>query len=109
MAHRVIDSTVLKVFGEGELKVKKYGKEWRCIWRKLHLAVNANIHEIICTDLSMTTLRTQKPSWVLSDKLTEKSRQQRQAVLTIPDSTTMNCDLKNPHLSLSSEGSVLLA
>jgi len=35
IAHMVIDSTRLKVFGEGEWKVKKHGKEHRRIWRKL--------------------------------------------------------------------------
>ncbi|MGC8427790.1 transposase, partial [Mixta calida] len=38
IAHLVIDSTGLKVFGEGEWKVKKHGQERRRIWRKLHLA-----------------------------------------------------------------------
>jgi hypothetical protein len=37
----VIDSTGLKVFGEGEWKVRKHGKERRRIWRKLHLAVDS--------------------------------------------------------------------
>ena len=47
IAHLVIDSTGLKVFGEGEWKVKKHGKERRRIWRKLHLAVDSKTHEII--------------------------------------------------------------
>lgn len=46
IAHLVIDSTGLKVFGEGEWKVKKHGKERRRIWRKLHLAVDGNTHEM---------------------------------------------------------------
>ncbi len=48
IAHLVIDSTGLKVFGEGEWKVKKHGQERRRIWRKLHLAVDSKTHEIIC-------------------------------------------------------------
>ncbi|GAB2942227.1 IS5 family transposase [Hafnia psychrotolerans] len=56
IAHLVIDSTRLKVFGEGEWKVKKHGKERRLIWRKLHLAVDANTHEIICADLSLNNV-----------------------------------------------------
>lgn len=36
----VVDSTGLKVFGEGEWKMLKHGKSKRCTWRKLHLAVN---------------------------------------------------------------------
>ncbi|WP_310563723.1 IS5 family transposase [Klebsiella pneumoniae] len=53
IAHLVIDSTGLKVFGEGEWKVRKHGKERRRIWRKLHLAVDSNTHEVVCADLSL--------------------------------------------------------
>ncbi|OAT55565.1 putative transposase [Kluyvera georgiana ATCC 51603] len=56
IAHLVIDSTGLKVFGEGEWKVKKRGKERRRVWRKLHLAVDAKTHEIICADLSLNNV-----------------------------------------------------
>lgn len=56
IAHLVMDSTGLKVFGEGEWKVKKHGKERRRIWRKLHLAVDAKTHEIICADLSLNNV-----------------------------------------------------
>lgn len=52
----MIDSTGLKVFGEGEWKVKKHGKERRRIWRKLHLAVDASTHEVICADLSLNNV-----------------------------------------------------
>jgi hypothetical protein len=42
----VVDSTGLKVFGEGEWKMRKHGKSKRRTWRKLHLAVNPDTHEI---------------------------------------------------------------
>jgi len=42
----VVDSTGLKVFGEGEWKMRKHGKSKRRTWRKLHLAVNAETQEI---------------------------------------------------------------
>ncbi len=54
IVHLVIDSTGLKVLGEGKLKVKKHGAEKRRVWRKLHLAVDAGTHEIVCTDLSLS-------------------------------------------------------
>jgi len=38
--HLVIDSTGLKLYGEGEWKVRKHGKEKRRSWLKLHLAVD---------------------------------------------------------------------
>ena len=94
IAHLVIDSTGLKVFGEGEWKVKKHGQERRRIWRKLHLAVDSKTHEIICADLSLNNVTTQKPSRVLSGRLTEKSGQHRQTALTTPGSVTMNCGVR---------------
>ncbi|PWV63408.1 IS5 family transposase [Plasticicumulans acidivorans] len=45
--HLLIDSTRLKVFGEGEWKVRKHGADDRCVWRKLHLAVDAATHEVV--------------------------------------------------------------
>lgn len=56
IAHLVIDSTGLKVFGEGEWKVKKLGHERRSVWRKLHLAADTYTHEVICTDLSLNNV-----------------------------------------------------
>ena len=52
----MIDSTGLKVFGEGEWKVRKHGQERRRIWRKLHLAVDSNTHEVVCADLSLNNV-----------------------------------------------------
>jgi hypothetical protein len=43
--HLVFDSTGLKVFGEGEWKVRKHGYSKRRTWRKLHLAIDAESHE----------------------------------------------------------------
>jgi len=45
--HVVIDSTGLKVFGEGEWKVKKQGASKRRTWRKLHLGVDEATGEIV--------------------------------------------------------------
>jgi Transposase DDE domain len=44
--HLVLDSTGLKVYGEGEWKVRKHGYSERRTWRKLHLAIDAESHEI---------------------------------------------------------------
>ncbi|MCS3769216.1 hypothetical protein HNP12_003323 [Aeromonas hydrophila] len=43
----VIDSTDLKVFGEGEWKIRKHSAEKRRVWRKLHLAVDPATHDIV--------------------------------------------------------------
>jgi len=50
--HVVIDSTGLKVFGEGEWKVRKHGYSKRRTWRKVHLAIDADsqgIEAMECT------------------------------------------------------------
>lgn len=44
--HVVIDSTGLKVFGEGEWKVKKHGAGRRRVWKKLHLSVDEATGEV---------------------------------------------------------------
>ena len=43
----VVDSTGLKVFGEGEWKVKKHGWAKHRTWRKLHLMIDPATHQII--------------------------------------------------------------
>lgn len=44
--HLVVDSTGLKVFGEGEWKVRKHGWSKRRTWRKVHLAMDAKTGQI---------------------------------------------------------------
>jgi len=46
IAHLVIDSTGLKVYGEGEWKVRTHGKDKRRTWRKLHLSIDAQSGQI---------------------------------------------------------------
>lgn len=45
----VVDSTGIKVYGEGEWKVRTHGTRKRRTWRKLHLAVDASNHDIVAT------------------------------------------------------------
>ena len=54
--HVVIDSTSLKVYGEGEWKMRKHGKEKRHVWRKLYPALDANTHEIVAGELSVVSV-----------------------------------------------------
>jgi hypothetical protein len=42
----IVDSTGLKVYGEGEWKVRKHGYSKRRTWRKLHLSINEATQEI---------------------------------------------------------------
>lgn len=48
----VVDSTGLKVFGEGEWKMRTHGKSKRRTWRKLHLSVNPDTREIVAEVLT---------------------------------------------------------
>ena len=48
----VVDSTGMKVFGEGEWKTRTHGKSKRRTWRKLHLSVNPETREIIAEVLT---------------------------------------------------------
>ncbi|QDS98864.1 Transposase DDE domain protein [Adhaeretor mobilis] len=48
----VVDSTGLKVYGEGEWKVKKHGADGRRTWRKLLLAVDPDTHMIAAQSLT---------------------------------------------------------
>ncbi len=48
----VVDSTGLKVYGEGEWKVRKHGVSKRRTWRKLHLAVDPATHAIVAETLT---------------------------------------------------------
>ena len=43
----VVDSTGLKVYGEGEWKVRQHGWSKRRTWRKLHLALDAESQQIV--------------------------------------------------------------
>lgn len=47
-----IDSTGLKVYGEGEWKVRKHGVSKRRTWRKLHIAIDIATQEIISVELT---------------------------------------------------------
>jgi Transposase DDE domain len=49
--HLVIDSTGLKLFGQGEWDEEKHGRVRRS-WRKLHLAVDADTGEIVASVLT---------------------------------------------------------
>jgi hypothetical protein len=41
--HLLVDSTGIKMLGEGEWKTKKHGAEYRRQWRKVHLGIDAQV------------------------------------------------------------------
>ena len=56
VAHVVFDATGLKVFGEGEWKVRKHGQEKRRTWRKLHLGVDVESQQVVCEEVSLVNV-----------------------------------------------------
>jgi IS5 family transposase len=48
----VVDSTGLKVYGEGEWKMRTHGKQKRRTWRKYHVAVDPDTHEVAAVELT---------------------------------------------------------
>ena len=50
--HLVIDSTGMKVYGEGEWKVRQHGYSKRRTWRKLHLGVDEASGEVLAVEMT---------------------------------------------------------
>jgi len=50
--HILVDSTGIKVYGQGEWMVKKHGVSKNRRWLKLHLCVEANTQEVVCMSLT---------------------------------------------------------
>lgn len=65
----VIDSTGLKIYGEGECKVRVHGKQKRRTWRKYHVAINPDSHEVTAIEL---TVAHRHDSKVISDLLSNQ-------------------------------------
>ncbi len=61
----VVDSTGLKVYGEGEWKVRQHGVGKRRTWRKLHLAVDPDTHEIVAEVLTENNVHDADQVWPL--------------------------------------------
>jgi len=55
--HILVDTTGLKVFGEGEWKVRQHGYIKKRLWRKLHVAINADNQEIEAFELKELTFQ----------------------------------------------------
>jgi IS5 family transposase len=64
--HVVVDSTGVKVCGEGEWKVRQHGYTYRRTWRKVHLGVDAASGEIVA---AVVTTNNYSDSQLLPDLL----------------------------------------
>ena len=43
----MVDSSGLKIFGEGEWQTRQHGISKRRTWRKLHIAISADTQEVV--------------------------------------------------------------
>lgn len=64
--HLVVDSTGVKIFGEGEWKVRQHGYSKRRTWRKLHLGADEATGEIVA---AVVTTNNVADAQVLDDLL----------------------------------------
>lgn len=64
--HVVIDSTGVKVYGEGEWKTRQHGVSKRRTWRKLHIGIDESSGEIVA---AMVTTNDVSDGEVLEDLL----------------------------------------
>ena len=67
--HIVVDTTGLKVYGEGEWKVRQHGWIKHRLWRKLHLAVNSKTQEIKAFELTDLGVQDCEGVPLLMDKI----------------------------------------
>jgi len=66
--HVVVDSTGVKVFGEGEWKVRQHGYSYRRTWRKVHLGVDEASGELVA---AVVTTNNYSDSQILPDLLAQ--------------------------------------
>ena len=73
--HVVVDSTGVKVLGEGEWKVRQHGYTYRRTWRKVHLGVDEASGEIVA---AVVTTNNYSDSQVLPDLLAQVDEEVKQ-------------------------------
>ena len=70
--HVLVDATGLKVYGEGEWKVRQHGYSKRRTWRKLHLAIDARSGDILAAVATTNDLGDKQVLGDLLDQVEEK-------------------------------------
>ena len=71
----VVDSTGLKIYGEGEWCIKKHGKQHQRTWRKVHLAVDAETLDIVSCELTTSRVQDGPVLKTLLDKIKRPIRE----------------------------------
>ena len=73
--HLVVDSTGVKIYGEGEWKVRRHGASKRRTWRTLHLGIDEATNEVIASVLSTNDISDDMAFVDLLDQVERPVRQ----------------------------------
>lgn len=73
--HIVVDSTGIKVYGEGEWKTRQHGVGKRRTWRKLHLGVDEATGEIVVAEVTTNDYHDSEVLASLLDGISDKISQ----------------------------------
>ena len=65
----LVDSTGIKVYGEGEWKVRQHGIGKRRTWLKLHLAIDADSQEVVASVVSSASVSDDEAFGLLLDQI----------------------------------------
>lgn len=66
--HVVVDATGLKIFGEGEWKVRQHGHTKRRMWRKLHVGIDVKTRQFVMQELTDNHIGENKKLKTLLDQ-----------------------------------------
>ena len=73
--HVVVDSTGVKVFGEGEWKVRQHGSTKRRTWKKLHVGVDEATGDILAATVTDNSVADHEELSDLLDQIDEPIKQ----------------------------------
>lgn len=70
--HIILDSTGLKVYGEGEWKVRTHGPSKRRTWRKFHIAIDAETQDFVAYELTGNNVGEAESAVRILDRIPDK-------------------------------------
>ena len=70
--HVLVDSTGLKIFGEGEWKMRTHGKSKRRTWRKFHIGIDAKTQSIVACEITEANVHDGKMLTPLLEPISDK-------------------------------------
>jgi len=70
--HVLVDSTGLKIYGEGEWKMRIHGKSKRRTWRKFHIGIDAKSQSIVACEITEANVHDGTMLPMLLEPISEK-------------------------------------